>query len=86
MDLKLKRYRRVIEAIARWEAKERRAKNALKKLRKQRAYYLKNLGAKPGTSDQQRVDRKASAKANRVARGNVAAREIALKELYRTEA
>lgn len=30
---------RVLEGIARWEAKEKRARNALKKLRRQKAYY-----------------------------------------------
>lgn len=33
------RYRRIVDAITRWESKERRAKNALKKLQRQKAYY-----------------------------------------------
>ena len=38
--LRLKRYQKILDAIERWEAKQRRARNALRKLAKRRAYYM----------------------------------------------
>ncbi len=38
------RFRRVLARIKAWEAKERRAKTALKKLERTRAYYERTLG------------------------------------------
>lgn len=45
-DVQSVRYRRVLEGIARWETKHKRAVNALKKLRKQRKYYENALKGK----------------------------------------
>jgi len=43
-DLKAVRYQRVLQRIKVWEAKRKRAENALKKLARQRAYYEKAIG------------------------------------------
>jgi hypothetical protein len=40
-DLKAVRYRRIVSRIGRWDAKRKRAETALRKLRRQRAYYEK---------------------------------------------
>lgn len=42
-DPKAKRYAQVIDGIERWEAKLKRAENALKKLRTKQKYYEKTL-------------------------------------------
>lgn len=44
-DVQSERYERINARIQAWEAKERRAKNAIKKLREQRAYYERQLSA-----------------------------------------
>jgi hypothetical protein len=38
-DTKAIRHQRILERIARWEAKQKRAETALRKLRRQQAYY-----------------------------------------------
>ena len=43
--LKQERYQRILRRQEAWEAKERRARNALKKLKRQRAYYERTLHA-----------------------------------------
>ena len=44
-DVQSTRYAGINRRIESWEAKERRAKNAIKKLRRQAAYYERQLGA-----------------------------------------
>lgn len=39
VDLRVVRFERILKKIKWWETRERRAINALKKLRKQKAYY-----------------------------------------------
>ncbi len=83
--LRLRRFNKCLAAIERWEAKQRRAANALRKLRKTRAYYLRLMAVdNPGPTEQAKADRKASAKHNRLARGSLEARKIALRDLPRT--
>lgn len=43
VDARNSRYERICQRIEGWERRERRAINALKKLRKQRAYYERSL-------------------------------------------
>lgn len=45
-DEKAKRYALVLAGIARWEAKAKRAKNALAKLQRRKRYYEKAMGDK----------------------------------------
>jgi hypothetical protein len=67
--LRLKRYQRILAAIERWDAKQRRARNALRKLNKQRAYYMRMLTAdKPEPTAEQAEHRRANTKAVRHAR------------------
>jgi hypothetical protein len=45
LDVKAVRYQRVLKRMERWEAKRKRAEQALKKLRRQKAYYENRIGA-----------------------------------------
>jgi hypothetical protein len=47
VDVKAQRYERIKARIKTWEAKERRAKNAIRKLNRQAGYYERSLD-KPG--------------------------------------
>lgn len=44
-DVRLERFERIKARMEAWERKERRAKNAIKKLRKQASYYERQLSA-----------------------------------------
>jgi hypothetical protein len=75
--LRLKRYQKVLDAIARWEAKQRRARNALRKLAKRRAYYLRLTGGdKPAPTERETAHRKANATA--VRKGRATAKQLAV--------
>lgn len=50
VDVKMVRAARVAKRIKVWEAKKRRAENAIRKLRKQERYYDRRLSGNPGVS------------------------------------
>jgi len=75
--LRLKRYQKILDAIERWEAKQRRARNALRKLAKRRAYYMRLTAADdPAPSPEAIEHRKANAAA--VRKGRATAKQLAV--------
>lgn len=47
VDVRQQRQQRVLDRIAKWEAKRKRAETALRKLRRQRAYYARLADNRP---------------------------------------